>query len=208
MTALLTTRSVEYLDRNGSNRPVSIAFPDITLEEGEVVAVVGPSYSGKSILMSLCAGLLRPTAGTVQRDTTVDGWGSSTFVPQALLLLPELTVTENIALGAGRLFLTKNDDTRAAIERAAAAVDVARLLDRRVDELSVGERQRVMVARAVVSRPKIVIADEPAAHQDAAHAASVLAALLAIRDDGGACMIFTRGDGVVPDADQEIRLER
>lgn len=209
MTVLLSTRSLEYVAPGDGSDTVSIEFPDVTVAAGEVVSVVGPSHSGKSIFMSLCAGLLRPTSGAVERSTPdSDQWGALTFVTQALMLLPELTVAENIALGAGHLFLSKHDRTLTPVTSAAEAVDVARLLQRRVDELSVGERQRVMVARAIVSHPRIVIADEPIAHQDPVHAAAVLDALLSVRDDSGACMIFARGSGVVPDADQEIRLQR
>jgi ABC-type lipoprotein export system ATPase subunit len=204
---LLATRSL----RPSLNRAVASAgmtFPDLTVGAGEVVAIVGPSRSGKSTLMSMIAGLIEPASGTVERNPPdVAAWGSLTFVPQSLLLVPELSVFENIALGAGRLLPPPDTDLNESVASAAEAVDVARLLHRRIDELSVGERQRVMVARAVVARPQLLVADEPAAHQDQEHATSVLQLLTSTTKQGGACVLFTRNETISAGADQVLRLE-
>lgn len=208
MTPLIATHSLEQVTRDDGRALLRITFPDLAVFPGQVVSVVGPSSSGKSTLMNVVAGLLHPTAGAVERHPLdLVSWGQLTFVPQALVLVSELTVLENIALGAGHLFPSPEDEVCATVDEVAASVDVARLLDRRIDELSVGERQRVMVARAAVARPRLLVADEPVAHQDDEHAASIMRLLASVADHGGACMIFSRNTRIVPSANQVVRLQ-
>jgi ABC-type lipoprotein export system ATPase subunit len=207
VTPLLETHSLAFATNRTARAPTRMDFPDLSIAPAEIVGVLGPSGSGKSTLMCLLAGLVRPSSGHITR-TPADlvAWGSLTFVSQAALLVPELTVSENIALGAGALFVPSDEATREAQRTVAAAVDVDRFLDRRIDELSVGERQRVTIARAMIARPRCVLADEPVAHQDGEHAESVLRLLASAIDDGGACVIFSRDPEVVGIAHRSIRL--
>lgn len=196
------------MSKNDDGREMSeTTLPDLTAHAGEGIAIVGPSHSGKSTLMSLIAGLIEPASGTIERNPTdLIAWGALTFVPQSLLLVPELDVFENIALGAGTLLPPPSTDLDASVASVAQDVDVARLLHRRVDELSVGERQRVMVARAAIGRPMLLAADEPSAHQDKEHETSVLRLLTSTAEQGGACLLFTRNTDIAEYADRVLQL--
>ena len=168
-------------------RPTSL-----TVRAGDVLAVTGPSGTGKSTLVSILAGWDRPTSGSVQRSAT------TVFVPQRLALLDSLTVFDNIALAA--------TDRRDEVPALAAALDVAHLLDRFPGETSLGERQRVGVARALHARASVTILDEPTAHQDADHARMVLDAVTGL-PSGSAVVLATHDPVVVAVATVTVHLE-
>jgi putative ABC transport system ATP-binding protein len=181
--------------------PAALAGLSLTVRAGEALAVLGPSGSGKSTLLNLIAGLDRPTAGSV----TVDGvrvdelgeTGSARFrrerigmVFQFFNLLDDLTVTDNVLLpsqlvGAGRT---------QARARAAELLDylgIARHARAYPGRLSGGERQRVAVARALMNRPALLLADEPTGALDTASGAEVRALLTELNDDGQTILLVT-----------------
>ncbi|SHJ34785.1 molybdate transport system ATP-binding protein [Tessaracoccus bendigoensis DSM 12906] len=149
---------------------------DLTLGEGELVAIVGPNGSGKSTCIELIAGALRPDSGTVALGGTVVA-GAQTFVPahrrrigyleQRPLLFPHLTVVGNVAFGPRSRGASARDAARRA-EAELEAVGLAGFGPRRVRELSGGQAQRVAIARALAIDPEIVLLDEPFAALDAA----------------------------------------
>jgi ABC-type lipoprotein export system ATPase subunit len=145
-------------------RPTSL-----TVHAADVLVVTGPSGTGKSTLVSILAGWDRPSSGTVERPAR------TVFVPQRLALLDTLTVQDNIALAdAGRA---------AAVPALAAALAVDHLLERFPGEISLGERQRVGLARALHAGAAVTILDEPTAHQDGDHTRLVLDALTSLPAD-------------------------
>jgi putative ABC transport system ATP-binding protein len=165
---------------------------------GDRVALLGPSGSGKSTLLHLLAGLDRPTAGTVEWPALGAAPsrlrpGTVAVVFQGTSLLPALDAAENVALP---LLLAGEADDRAG-QSAAATLDrlglaeVARLLP---EELSAGQAQRVAVARAVASRPRLLLADEPTGQLDHVAAMTVVDTLLAAADATGAALIVTTHD--------------
>lgn len=168
-------------------RPVSL-----TVRAGDVLAVTGPSGTGKSTLVSVLAGWDRPSTGTVTRHAR------TVFVPQRLALLDTLTVRDNIALAA--------PDRADEVAALAAELAVDHLLDRFPGETSLGERQRVGLARALHARAAVTLLDEPTAHQDAANTGLVLAAV-ASPAAGCAVVVATHDPVVVERATAVVQLE-
>lgn len=168
-------------------RPTSL-----TVHEADVLAVTGPSGTGKSTLVSILAGWDRPSSGSVERPAR------TVFVPQRLALLDTLTVRDNIALA--------DADRAAELPALAASLAVDHLLDRFPGEISLGERQRVGLARALHARAPVTILDEPTAHQDGGHTRLVLDALTSLPGDR-AVVIATHDSIVVAVATAVVHLE-
>jgi putative ABC transport system ATP-binding protein len=161
----------------------------LTVEEGEFVALMGPSGSGKSTLLQLLGGLDKPSSGVVVLEGQVvsdlsddevtrlrrDRTG---FVFQSFNLIPLLDVTENVALPftiAGQD--PSKEEVRSRIRDAIALVDLTGKAHHTPDQLSVGEQQRVAVARALVTRPALLFADEPTGNLDYTSGIEILDAL-------------------------------
>jgi putative ABC transport system ATP-binding protein len=185
---------------------------------GEYVAIVGESGSGKSTLLNLIAGLDRPDDGSIVIDgadiATMDDTPRTLtrraklgFVFQAFHILPHLTVGQNVALPLVLLGAAPEERERRATELLA---DVG-LADRTASmpgELSGGELQRVAVARALVHRPSLVLADEPTGNLDP-DTATVVLALLAheIHGRGAAGILVTHSEAAAATADRVLRLD-
>ncbi|MFB7029054.1 MULTISPECIES: ABC transporter ATP-binding protein [unclassified Streptomyces] len=193
----------------------ALAGADFSLRAGEVVAVMGPSGSGKSTLLHCLAGIVRPDAGTISydgRDLTAlsDRERSSLrrtdfgFVFQFGQLVPELTCAENVALP-----LRLNGEKRKAAEARAvewlARLEVDAVAAKRPGEISGGQGQRVAVARALVTAPRVVFADEPTGALDSLNGERVMSLLTeASRDTGAAVVLVTHEARVAAYSDREI----
>ncbi len=143
---------------------------NLSLIEGEFVAVVGYSGQGKTTLMSLIAGLIKPDSGTITLEgKPVEGPGPDRgLVFQNYSLLPWLTVQENIALAVGAVFPEKTPAERTAhVEKYISMVKLSHAKDRLPRQLSGGMRQRVSVARTLAIQPRILLLDEPLSALDA-----------------------------------------
>jgi ABC-type lipoprotein export system ATPase subunit len=188
---------------------------DLTVEAGEVVAILGRSGSGKSTLLHLIGGLDRPEAGSIEvAGERVDGASEQRlsalrrrrvgFVFQFFHLLPELSGEANVLL-AGRVRGAHPD----AAVRGAGLIDqlglrdVARSLP---SELSGGEQQRFAIARALVNDPAVLLADEPTGNLDAESGAEVLRLLHAGAGDGRAVVIVTHERAAAEIADRVLTL--
>ena len=171
--ALLEARGVSFAY---AGEPV-LDGVDLSVAAGEYVALVGPNGSGKSTLLKLLLGLLRPAEGEVRLfGSAPDAFQDRArlgYVPQRPALARDLpaTVTEVVATGrlAGRsVFARRRSDDRASVIEAIAAVGLAEHGGRQVSELSGGEQQRAFIARALATRPELLVLDEPIAGVDAA----------------------------------------
>jgi putative ABC transport system ATP-binding protein len=187
---------------------------DLTIAAGEFVAIMGPSGSGKSTLLHLVGGLDRPDAG----DVIIEGETLSRlddealahlrrrrigFVLQFFNLFPLLSARENVAFP---LLLDGRDDALALADAALARVGLSERAAHRPGELSGGEQQRVAVARALVTRPAVVLADEPTGSLDSLAGEDVLRLLRAAADDGHAVLLITHHAPAAAYADRVVRL--
>lgn len=194
------------------------ALRDVTLniEKGELVYLAGPSGAGKSTLLKMIAAVERPSAGRVivnGHDISKIKRAAIPFLRRNLglifqqqRLLNDRDILANVMLS----LLVTGAAPAQAEQRARAALDKVGLLDRARAyplELSGGEQQRVAVARAIVNRPQIILADEPTANLDRAAADKVIDALRAFNSVGVTCMISTHDEQVLDNAGRVIRLE-
>jgi ABC-type lipoprotein export system ATPase subunit len=188
--------------RRGDEDVVALAGVDLSVAAGELVALVGRSGSGKSTLLHLAGGLDVPDAGTVrvaERDLATLSVADRArvrrrdvgFVFQFFHLLPTLSVAENVELP---LLLDKRrrraDRVRALLER----VGVAHRAEHLPGELSGGEMQRAAIARALVSEPALLLADEPTGNLDSATGAGVLALLAEVVAEAGTALVMVTHD--------------
>jgi len=215
---LLEARDLALAYREGSRvRPV-LRDVALRIDAGECVALLGRSGCGKSTLLNLLGAIDRPDAGSV----TVDGvaLGSLTerertlfrrrhlgFVYQAFNLIPTLTAVENVALPLELNGLTAGEARRQASD-LLDTIGIGARADAFPDELSGGEQQRVAVARALVHRPRLVLADEPTGNLDAETGPQVLDLLRGLAaGSGGAQLIVTHSLAVARTADRILTLE-
>ena len=143
---------------------------NLALEQGEFVAIVGYSGAGKTTLMSILAGLIRPDIGSVTLEgREMSGPGPDRgIVFQNYSLLPWLTVAENVRLAVDQVFPAKSEAERAEhTQKFIELVNLAPARDKRPHELSGGMRQRVSVARTLAMEPKVLLCDEPLSALDA-----------------------------------------
>jgi len=178
-------------------RGVAVEFP-----AGSFTAIMGPSGSGKSTLLNTLAGLERPTTGWSEiagtrldslsdRELTLMRRGQIGFIFQSYNLLPVLTAEENITLP---VMIGGHEPDRDWLE---ALIETTKLGDRRhhrPDEMSGGEQQRVAVARALISRPAVVFADEPTGNLDSAAGGQILSLLRKAVDEFGQTIVMVTHD--------------
>ena len=211
MTPLLTASGL----RKVYGPTVALDDAGMSVDSGEIVAVMGPSGSGKSTLLHCLAGVVRPDGGSVgygERDlaTLSDRELSALrrtefgFVFQFGQLVPELTCLENVALP-----LRLNGARRRAAQRQAAGwldrLEVADVAQKRPGEVSGGQGQRIAVARALVTEPKVIFADEPTGALDSLNGEKVMRLLTrAARDSGAAVVLVTHEARVAAYADREV----
>jgi putative ABC transport system ATP-binding protein len=201
-TAIVSARDLARRYGRGDAAVDALRGVSVDIEEGRLTAVMGPSGSGKSTLMHILAGLDRPTAGTVtvagQDVTSLDDTALTKlrrdhigFIFQFFNLLPMLTAEENIALP---LKLAGQRPDREWLAEIVATVGLGHRLSHRPSELSGGQQQRVAVARALVSRPSVMFADEPTGNLDSTTSGEILSLLRRSVDDLGQTTVMVTHD--------------
>ncbi len=215
---MIAFQSVSKQYTHGDTRG-AYALHDVSLDiaKGELVYLAGPSGAGKSTLMKMVAAVERPSSGKV----IVNGQDIGRIKPAGIPFLrrnigiifqqQRLLNDRNILANTMLPLLVTGARTADAAQRARAALDRVGLLDRARAmplELSGGEQQRVAVARAIVNRPQIILADEPTANLDRVAADKVLDALRAFHAAGVTCVISTHDEQVLAGSTRVIRLEQ
>jgi putative ABC transport system ATP-binding protein len=202
MEPIVTATEVRRVYGEGPAAVEALAGVTLSFERGRFSAIMGPSGSGKSTLMHILAGLDRPTAGRVELDgaelTALDD-GDLTrlrrdklgFVFQFFNLIPVLNAEENIVLP---LSIAGRKPDRKWHERLIATVGLGDRLTHRPAELSGGQQQRVAVARALVSKPAVVFADEPTGNLDSKASEEVLGLLRTAVDEFGQTVVMVTHD--------------
>ncbi len=183
---------------------------DLEIEEGEYAAIMGPSGSGKSTLMNLLGCLDTPTSGTyILADRDITKYSDNRladirnkmigFVFQSFNLLPKMSALDNVALPLLYAGVRKSERR----ERAAEALKAVGLEDRmnfRQDQLSGGQCQRIAIARAMVTKPRILLADEPTGALDSASGEQVMELFRGIHENGTTIIMITHDEEIAQNA--------
>ena len=170
--------------------------------EGRVTGLFGASGAGKTSLINIIAGLLRPDRGTIVIDTeTLDDTAARVHVPayrrrigyvfQDTRLFPHLDVGQNLDYGRR---MNRLADDPASRKRVTDLLDIGGLLDRRPGQLSGGERQRVALGRALLTQPRLLLLDEPLGSLDEERKVEILPYLVRLRDEAGIPMVYVSHD--------------
>ncbi|MBT8077924.1 MAG: ABC transporter ATP-binding protein [Gammaproteobacteria bacterium] len=205
MTDLVVLNDISRTYQKGKERVEVLHKLDLTIEDGDFLALMGPSGSGKTTLLNLLGGLDKPTSGTVRvGDSALHSMSSGQlsrwrarhvgFIFQFYNLLPVLTAQKNVELP---LLLT-NLGSKERAKRATTALSIVGLEDRASHyprELSGGQEQRVAIARAIVSDPTLLLCDEPTGDLDRETADEILQLLQALNRDHGKTIIMVTHDG-------------
>jgi putative ABC transport system ATP-binding protein len=211
---LLELRGVVKRFHRGAEAIAALDGVDLDVAAGELVALLGPSGSGKSTLIHLGAGLDDPDEGTISLDGR--DFGACTKRERARLrrqriglvfqffhLLPALTVAENVELPLTLDGRTANDATAALLDKVGLSDRAAHL----PGELSGGQLQRAAIARALITEPALILADEPTGNLDSATGKAVLDVLeAAVRDAGAGMLLVTHDESVAARADRVVHL--
>lgn len=204
------------VDRGGSRILNQVK---LSVSRGEVVAIQGESGAGKTTLLAALCGLIKPTSGLVNilgRDisTTTDAKRSAVrlrdfgLVFQGDELLPELSLVENITLPLRLLHGRVTGSDVASVDELSHALGIQPVMDRLPTSVSGGQLQRAAIARALVHRPSVVLADEPTAALDRATATSAMNSLITVaRQHNAAVVIVTHSKDIAAHCDRRVELD-
>lgn len=213
---ILQTKDLKKYYGSGDTQVKALDGVDLSIEQGEFVAIVGTSGSGKSTLLHMLGGLDRPTSGTV----TVDGKDIFTlkdealtifrrrkigFVFQSYNLVPVLSVWENIVLPVE---LDGNKVDEAYVQEVIATLGLDKKLQNLPSQLSGGQQQRVAIARALATKPAILLADEPTGNLDSRTSQDVLSLMKVTGQKFAQTMVMiTHNEEIAQMADRIVRIE-
>jgi putative ABC transport system ATP-binding protein len=204
MNTIIETKALYKVFKDSASEICAVNNVTLSIGAGEFTAIVGPSGSGKTTLLNLIGGLDRPSSGSI----FVDGKDVSTlsekqmtafrlhhigFIFQAYNLIPVLTAKENVAFVMELQGRPKSEIDRRAAE-LLQAVGLGDRMDSRPAKLSGGQQQRVAVARALASKPRFVLADEPTANLDSKSAENLLDIMEQLNRQEGVTFIFSTHD--------------
>jgi putative ABC transport system ATP-binding protein len=216
-TDVIALEGVEKIYRTGKLEYRALCGVDLTIDRGELVAVVGPSGSGKTTILNIITGIDRPTTGSVTvGERRIDDMGEEELaawrgenvgiVFQFFQLLPTLTALENAMLP---LDFARQGGRRERVERARHNLELVGLgdkLDHLPSELSGGEQQRVAIARALAPGPQILVGDEPTGNLDTHTAAEMFELLRRVNETGTTILYVTHDPALAALADRIVTI--
>lgn len=214
--AILQLRGITRDFKLGAQTVHVLKGIDLDISKNEYVALMGPSGSGKSTLMNLLGCLDTPTSGSYELNgTDVSSLNDNAlaeirnseigFVFQTFNLLPRSTALENVALPLVYAGLSKEERLSRAAE-VLEQVGLADRMDHRPNQLSGGQRQRVAVARALVNKPALILADEPTGNLDSKTSIEIMKLFDDIQDAGNTVVLVTHEEDIAQHAKRVIRL--
>ncbi len=203
--ALLELNKVKKVYGQGKIEVLALRGIDLTVEQGEFTTIFGPSGSGKTTLLNMIGCLDTPSEGEVKLNGDEVSKLSQTelamvrrynigFIFQAYNLIPVLSAYENVEFAIRLINHSKESQIKEKVLKMLEEVGLKGLENRRPNELSGGEKQRVAVARALVKEPKIVLADEPTANLDSETGAEVIKIMVKMNQELGTTFIFSTHD--------------
>ncbi len=207
-------QNVSRIYQENDHKVVALDNVSLDIKDKEFLCLVGPSGSGKSTLLNLIGGLDSPTAGNIFiGDTNLSSLNAAEladlrlrsigFVFQAYNLIPVLTALENVEF-VMHLQGVQSKERRSRALAVLKQVGLGGLENRRPGQLSGGQQQRVAVARAIVSNPRLVLADEPTANLDSATARSLVLLMKSLNEQQGITFIFSTHDPIVMELAKRI----
>ena len=215
---IITVKNLHKIYKESEIEVHAVRGVDLTIEQGEFTAIVGPSGSGKTTLLNIIGGLDTATEGEIKIDgidmKALKGsklidfrMNNIGFVFQAYNLIPVLTAKENVEFIMHLQGRNKSDRTKRATE-LLEAVGLGDRINARPNKLSGGQQQRVAVARALASKPKFILADEPTANLDSESTANLLSIMERLNKEENITFIFSTHDArVVKRARRVITIE-
>ena len=216
---VVVARDLSKTYQNGAVAVPAVREVSFAIGGGSLAAFVGPSGSGKSTLLNMVGCLDHPSAGSLavlgtdvaslERRAAADFRGANLgFIFQDFNLIPVLSAYENIEYPLLMVQDWQEAKRRARVTDLLAAVGMADQADKRPDQLSGGQKQRVAVARALATRAKLVLADEPTANLDHDTAYRIIALMKKMRDESGTTFVFSTHDPkIVNEAEVVFMLE-
>ena len=209
---MIKTENLTRTYGKGEGQVVALKGIDLTINDGEMVAIIGKSGSGKSTLLNLIGGLDVPTEGKIYYNETEIGKMNDTelskfrlnnvgFVFQFFDLIPELTAEENILLPSK---LAKKKENSA--DSIYSALDISDRIKHYPSELSGGQQQRAAIARAMINSPDVLLCDEPTGNLDKRSGEEVMALLKTLNEQGKTVIIVTHDEDVAAKCGRVIEI--
>lgn len=214
---MIEVKDVTKTYRSGKNAFTALKNVSVNIKDAEFVAILGPSGSGKSTLMHLIGGLDRPTEGSVVIDGVEIGKLNDKkiadfrnqnigFVFQFFYLIPRASVFDNIRLPL--IYSShKVAGQKSRIKQVLASVGLEEKINNKANDLSGGEQQRVALCRALVSDPKIILADEPTGNLDSKNGDEILKLLIKLNKEGKTIIMVTHDHDLAKKADRIVRIK-
>ena len=219
MKTVLTACNVSKVYGYGRTRVVAVRSVSLDIATGEAIALMGPSGSGKSTLLRMLGLISQPTEGSVLVQGAEVGDSDRRraqlrnkffgFVHQDFAIIENDTVERNVMIPLEYVNPRPGrHERRSRIQAVLDQVNIGWALKKNASHLSMGEQQRVAVARALVNDPVVVLADEPTAALDGVTAQEVMTLILSIKERGASVLVATHDDRVAKRCDRAIYLER
>ena len=211
---ILETKDLRKFYGSGDTQVKALDGVDLSVENGEFVAIVGTSGSGKSTLLHMLGGLDRPTSGAVlvdgkdifslkDEELTIFRRRKIGFVFQSYNLVPVLSVYENIVLP---IQLDGGKVDPSYVNQVIEALGLEQKLQNLPSQLSGGQQQRVAIARALATKPAIILADEPTGNLDTKAGARVFEIIRQLHEEGNTVVLITHDEGLAKKAGRVVRI--